>query len=86
MELKTDGGIYLTREEYREKVTKVMNRQSRLALEAVAGILLEGGIDVQQVEDVTNQALALQIQALENMEKVLFGKPSKQDKGAKTND
>lgn len=80
MELKTDGGIYLTKEEYRKNVTKVMNRQRALAMAAVIGTVLEGEIDPKQVEDGVNQALGLQVQALENMERALFGKPSKKDK------
>lgn len=85
MELKTDGGIYLTKEEYRKNVEKVMDRQRKMALIACMGALLEG-ISTEQVEDGVNQALALQIQALENMERVLFGKPAKKDEEAKTND
>lgn len=80
MELKTDGGIYLTKEEYRKNVTKVMNRQRALALAAVIGTVLEGEIDPKQVEDGVNQALSLQVQALESMERLLFGKPSKKAK------
>ena len=84
MELKTDGGIYITREEYREKVTKVMNKQSKLALVAVAGLLVsEEGIDPKKVEEGVNQALSLQMQALANMERALFGKPIKKDEEAK---
>ena len=80
MELKTDGGIYLTREEYRKSVEKVMDRQSTLSLIAVAQAMIEEHIDPEKLQDGMNQALLLQVQALQNMERVLFGKEDKEEK------
>ena len=86
MELKTDGGIYLTKKEYRKNVTKVMDRQTKLALVAVARSMMDDDIDSEKIESAVNQALGLQMQALENMERVLFGKHSKktEDKDEET--
>ena len=79
MELKTDGGIYLTREEYRKSVEKVMDRQSKLSLLAVAQAMIEEHIDPEKLQDGMNHALMLQVQALQNMERVLFGKEPKDE-------
>ena len=83
MELKTDGGIYLTKEEYRKNVEKVMDRQAKMAIMAVIKTMIEEDLDPKKVQDGVNQALGLQVQALGAMERALFGKPVKQDEEAK---
>ena len=83
MELNAEGGIYLTREEYRKCVDKVMDRQAKMALIATLETVLGNGIDPEKVADSVNQALGLQVQALENMERVLFGKATKKQEADK---
>ena len=83
MELKTDGGIYLTRETYREYVEKVMEKQAKAAVVAMMKACVEDDIDPKKATAAVNDALHLQAQTLQNMERELFGKPVTQDEEAK---
>lgn len=83
MELKTDGGIYLTKEEYRKCVEKVMEKQAKAAFIAMMKACVENDIDPKKATGAVNDALHLQAQALQNMERELFGKPVTQDEEAK---
>lgn len=82
MELKTDGGIYITKEEYREHVKKVMDRQSKEAMLAMLVACLGEDMDTDKAQDAVKDALKLQLQALANMERELFGAPAKKDEEA----
>lgn len=79
MELKTDGGIYITKDEYRNGVKKVMDRQIKEA--CIAGLItcIESDLDPDKANGTIRDALKLQLQALENLEKVLFGTSVKKD-------
>ena len=79
MELKTDGGIYITREEYKKFVEKVMDRQAKAAMMATLITCIKNGIDPDNVADGANSALNLQKQALDNMERLLFGKVAQEE-------
>lgn len=82
MELKTDGGIYITQEEYREHVIKVMDRQSKEAMVAMLVACLGEGMDTDKAHGAVKDALKLQLQALANMERELFGETAKKDEEA----
>lgn len=82
MELKTDGGIYITKEEYRAHVIKVMNRQSKEAMLAMLVACLGEDMDTDKAQGAVKDALKLQLQALANMERELFGTPVEKDEEA----
>ena len=72
MELKTDGGIYITKELYRKYVKKVMNSQVKCATLATLFACVEGD-DPEKVTGAVKDALNLQLQVLKHMENELFG-------------
>lgn len=76
MELKTDGGIYITKDLYRKYVKKIMHGQMKCASLATLFACLEGD-DPDKVTGAVKDALNLQLQVLKYMEDELFGKPEK---------
>jgi len=79
MELKTDGGIYLTKELYRKYVKKVMHNQMRFAAMGTIIACLEADIDPENASQSAKDALTLQVQVLKEMEDALFGNPEKDE-------
>ena len=79
MELKTDGGIYLTKELYRKYVKKVMSNQMKFAVMGTIIACLEADIDPDNAKESAKDALNLQVQVLKEMEDALFGNPEKDE-------
>lgn len=87
MELKTDGGIYLTKEEYRKSVKKVMDRQCAEATVAMFAVSISEDEKVTKAaHGAVRDALKLQLQVLVNMERELFGEPDKKDEETEKDD
>lgn len=79
MELKTDGGIYLTKEDYRKLVIEIMQREKEACLAACLIQALENKIDPKVALEAGQDALKLQLDVLHEMEKKLFGKKKKEE-------
>ena len=78
MELKTDGGIYITKELYRKEVLKIMREEKKQAALGATMFLIEHGGEInkkllKEVEEHAKDALNLQWSVLQQMEEALFG-------------
>ena len=85
MELRTDDGKFITREDYRRAVVEIMESEKFHCMTAIVIGMAEhgmtpedGGLD--SVMAAANDALKLQLSVLGEMEKKLFGRRKKNKK------
>lgn len=86
MELKTDDGKFITREDYRQAAWTIMHQEKMMAIMGLMKAIAVDDIDPEKGQDAANDALKLQINVLQHMEMMLFGKEKKdkKKKGTKT--
>lgn len=80
MELKTDDGKFITREDYRKAALTIMEQEKMMAIVGLMRAIAVDDIDPERGQNAANDALRLQINVLQNMETMLFGKEKKKKK------